>query len=351
IIRPSALGDVCRTVPVLASLRAAYPRATIDWLVQDTFAEAIVAHPALTSVVPFPRARFGWLARRLRLTEILRYLGELRRARYDLVIDCQGLARSGIFAWATRSARRVGYANSPEAAWLAYTDRVHADLSMHAVDRMLALVRAIGVPVTADMRLFAPARALEMIDRDPVLREPFMVVAPTSRWPGKRWPPERFVEVIHRVLDAMNGTGVGAGIGRVVMVGAASERPQCALITRLAASEPRLIDRVGATGVGELMALVARSSLVLGNDSAVLHMAVGFDRPIVGLYGPTHVSRVGPYGRERDVIRHVREGDRIDHKDDASGKALMDRIGVEEVAAAVIARLGSSARRPRAAGT
>src|SRR5437763_17141743 len=51
IIRPSALGDVCRSVPVLASLRRAYPEAEIDWLVQDTFAPAIEHHAALTGVI------------------------------------------------------------------------------------------------------------------------------------------------------------------------------------------------------------------------------------------------------------------------------------------------------------
>lgn len=346
IIRPSALGDVCRTVPVLESLRAAYPDAVIDWLVQDTFADAVVAHPALSSVVPFPRARFGRLARGLRFGEIFRFLGDLRRARYDLVLDCQGLARSGIFAWATRSARRVGYANAAEAAWLAYTHRVHAGERLHSVDRMLRLVRSIGVPVTGHGRLHVPPRAMESLGRDPLAREPYMVIAPTSRWPGKRWPADRYAHVIRRVLDRNTPGSRDAGIARVVVVGAASERAPCGELIRLSESDPRVVDRVGKTGVDDLMALVARSSLVLGNDSAALHMAVGFDRPIVGLYGPTHVSRVGPYGRERDVIQHVREGDRIDHKDDASGKALMDRIGVEEVVAAVLARLRGTASVP-----
>ena len=59
IIRPSALGDVCRSVPVLCSLRGAFPAARIDWLVQDTFADAVSAHPALSNIVTFERARFG----------------------------------------------------------------------------------------------------------------------------------------------------------------------------------------------------------------------------------------------------------------------------------------------------
>ena len=59
VVRPSALGDVCRTVPVVASLRAAFPDARIDWVVQDSFAAAVAAHPAVDEVVAFPRARFA----------------------------------------------------------------------------------------------------------------------------------------------------------------------------------------------------------------------------------------------------------------------------------------------------
>lgn len=93
------------------------------------------------------------------------------------------------------------------------------------------------------------------------------------------------------------------------------------------------------------MALVERASVVLCNDSAVLHMAVGFDRPIVALYGPTLVRRVGPYGRGADVLQHVRQGDRTDHKDLAAGTQLMDRITVREVLAAVLERYSRAGTR------
>jgi ADP-heptose:LPS heptosyltransferase len=94
IIRPSALGDVCRTVPVLASLRRAWPQARIDWLVQDTFMDAIWYHPALTAAVPFPRAGLSADVKRLRLGRVLGWMGRtLREPGYDLVLDCQGLGR------------------------------------------------------------------------------------------------------------------------------------------------------------------------------------------------------------------------------------------------------------------
>ncbi|GJM19135.1 MAG: lipopolysaccharide heptosyltransferase I [Phycisphaeraceae bacterium] len=328
LIRPSALGDVCRTVPVLASLRAAYPNAAIDWLVQDTFVEAIEHHPALRRAVPFDRTGLGRAARRGNLGPALKFMRSLAAEHYDMVIDAQGLGRSALFAWSTRAVRRVGYTNAQEFGWLAYTDRVREPREKHAVDRMLGLLRPLGVGPVRDMRLYPDPQARADVVAEHA--EPFAVLAPTSRWAAKRWPVDRFAELARRLLDA--------GVPKIVVVGAASERAQCRPVLDLAAGSPQVTDRVGSTSIAQLMALISRAKLVVANDSAALHMAVGFDRPTVALFGPTDVSRVGPYRREADVIQHVTPGDPIDHKTDANG-ALMARISVDEVFDACMARL------------
>lgn len=333
IIRPSALGDVCRTAPVLASLRRAYPDATIDWLVRDSFVDAVSAHPALDEAVPFPRGELGRSMARLNPGPSLAWMRGLRRRGYDLVIDAQGLARSGIFTWATRAKRRVGYANAREGAALAYTDRIGVARERHTVDRMLALLEGIGVEVERDMRLYAPAADREAVAGDPRLGAP-VVLAPTSVWPGKRWPIERFARLARRLLDS--------DIAPLVIVGAPGEEDQCRALSEIASTDDRVIDLVGQTSVGRLMAVIETSRLVIASDSAALHMAVGFDRPIVALFGPTRTAQVGPYRRDHDVIQHLEPGDRIDHKHAAAGRALMERISLEEVLAASLSRLAQA---------
>lgn len=335
LIRPSALGDVCRSVPVLASLRARYPHARIDWLVRDVFAQAVSAHPALTGVVEFPRARLRrWWRSPTAASETRAFLAGLRRSRYDLVLDCQGLARSGLFAFATRAEQRIGYADARELGWLGLTRRVEVDPAMHTVDRMLALVEAAGVPVVRDMTLHAPSDAREsMTARLPDAR--YAVLAPTSAWPAKRWPIDRFASLARAMLDE-------GAVERIAVVGGPGERDQCAVLSDLASRDDRITDLVGETSVGELMAVIERAALVVANDSAAVHMAVGFDRPLVALYGPTRVDLVGPYRREADVIQHTREGDRLEHKD-PSTIALMERITVEEVVRASLQRLSAGA--------
>lgn len=332
LIRPSALGDVCRSVPVLASLRAAYPTATIDWLVQDSFAPAISAHPALSGVIPFARKALGHSVKNARPGPALAFLKDLRIRRYDLVVEAQGLARSGLFAFATGAPRRIGFANARELGWLGLTERFPVSASMHSVDRMLELLRLAGVPPVRDMRLYAPEQDRAAVASDTSLAPgSFVLLAPTSRWPGKRWPATRFAELARQLL-ASTATSV-------VIVGSASERDQCGPLLDLATENSRVIDLIGATTVGRLLAIVERSALVVANDSAVLHMAVGFERPLVALYGPTSIDLVGPYQRRADVIQHLEPTDSFDHKDEPTGRRMMDRISVDEVAAAAHARL------------
>jgi lipopolysaccharide heptosyltransferase I len=347
IIRPSALGDVCRTVPVLATLKQHWPGARIDWLVQDSFVAAIEHHPDLHRPVPFPRSALApWWRSPSALDRLLRYLGDLRRVRYDLVLDCQGLLRSGLFALATRAPRRIGYANAEELGWIGLTERVEAPMNEHTVDRMLRLAAAAtGADPVRDMRLYSCP-----VDRATVAADPrlggrrYALIAPTSRWPGKLWPADRFAAVAAALLQERER---GAPrFDAAVVVGAESERGQVAPLLELARRDERVLDLVGRTSVARLMALVESAAVVIANDSAAVHMAVGFDRPIVALYGPTDAARVGPYGRAGSVVQVLRHGDIFDHKDAARGLEMMERISVAMIVQRACAAVGPAAFDP-----
>lgn len=342
LIRPSALGDVCRSVPLLVSLRARWPEASIDWLVRDRFGDAVAHHPDLTAVVPFPRERVD-LSRWWRASaraDMAGFVRSLRGPGYGLVIDAQGLWRSGFFAWVTGAPRRVGFADARELGWLGLTQRVPPGASPHTVDRMLTLVEAAGAPPIADMRLYAAPGDIEWArgalgEADGAAG--IVLLAPTSIWPGKRWPADRFAMVAAELLR------LGAA-GKVVIVGGPGERGQCGPLLELAARDRRVVDLVGRTSVGQLMALVRASALVIANDSAAVHMAVGFDRPLVALYGPTQIELVGPYRREADVIQASAPGGAEGnlHKSDGVGIAAMRAIEPERVLAAALERLSGA---------
>ncbi|MEM6458252.1 MAG: glycosyltransferase family 9 protein [Planctomycetota bacterium] len=282
IVRPSALGDVARTVPCLVSLRKAFPGARIDWLVNAGFVDVVRAHPALDGVVAFDRGRGR---------SVLGLVRELRRRRYDAVFDFQGLARSGLLTWGSGATRRVGDANAREFAPLAYTEKHAIDPARHAADRMLALLEAAGVPRAADFTLHVPpehAGFAETLAPGSSGDGDCLAVAPTAQWGCKCWPGDRYAGLIERAL-------ADGRVAWAAVLSAAHERETLQNQMRAALPET-LHDRVAfpATDVGQMMDVIRGARLLVGNDSAPLHLAVGLGTPTVSLFGPTDPALVGP---------------------------------------------------------
>lgn len=345
IIRPSALGDVCRSVGVLASLRRGFPQAHVAWLVQNDFAAAIEAHPALNEVVGFARQDFArWWRSPRAFAALLRWLRQLRGRGFDLVLDCQGLARSGLMTWMTGADVRVGLRAAREFGWLGYNRRAPSErgaaLPRHSVDEMFLLVRELGIEVEPDLRLYVPAAHSRWWDEQ---RErlgidgTYAVLAPTARWPSKRWPIDRFAQLIEPLHLR--------GFSKCVVIGAPGEADQVQPLCEQQSQSSMLINLVGRATIGQTMAVIARAGLVIANDSAPLHMAVGFERPLVGLYGPTDPEVVGPYGRSDSVVRgyQPRAGETINYKDPKLGDSLMRFISHVAVLQAVDRALASHA--------
>ena len=324
-IRPSALGDVCRSVPVVASLKKQWPAASIDWLVQSEFVEAVSAHPAIEEVIPFQRKDLKRWYFPAGFCKLLWFLKELKSKKYDLVIDGQGLGRSGLFSWATRSPRRIGLASAREFGWLGYTQRVQAGYE-HTVDKMLALSEAAGAQTVRDMQLATSDADREWCEH--LELHQYAVLAPTSRWESKQWPITRFVEVAKHLLER--------GL-HVVVVGAPSETNQIEQLVQL----DGVLNLLPEMTIGRLMAVIENSRIVIANDSAALHIAVGFDRTCIGLFGPTNPAVVGPYQQHGAVIAATVNYDEVHYRDLSLGDHIMRQIRTQEVKDKIDELIGS----------
>src|SRR5262245_50905346 len=101
IIKPSALGDIIHALPVLTALRHGFPQASISWVINRTYAPLLDGHPDLTETLPFERGAVRKRGLWAGLVAVRRFFAELRGRRFDLVLDLQGLFRSGLMVWAT----------------------------------------------------------------------------------------------------------------------------------------------------------------------------------------------------------------------------------------------------------
>ncbi len=336
LIRPSALGDVARSAPVLASLRAAYKDAHIAWLLSEGFEDVVRAHPALSEIVAFPRRRLRrwWTPRGLR--DSFAYCRALR-GRFDLVIDAQGLFRSGIFAWSTGARRRVGFRDAREGGWIFSNERIRIPsdaASQHAVGRMLALLEGARIPAIADARLYTPSDSKERwhdFARKEGVSGKIAILASTSRWASKDWPRERWSELAEALI--------ARGFDRVLYTGTANERTAVAAAMPQGRARQLAIDLAGRIDLGTMMAAIEASELVIANDSAAMHIAAGLQRPLLGLFGPTDPREAAPLHRARSVVTSdasrafLAQGGH--YRDRGLGDALMRTISVESVLAAL----------------
>lgn len=295
IIKPSALGDIIHSLPVLTALRQRYPKAHITWLVNWTYEQLLHGHPDLDATLPFDRGgcrRGLWRA----VWTYARFVRQLREQSFDLVIDLQGLLRSGLFTAVSRAPRRVGFTSAREGSRWCYTDLIPgADrMRVHAVDRYWLVAEALGVG--SGPKVFrvpiAPAErawAQEMLQGCP---RPWLVLGVGARWLTKRWPAEHFAELARR--------GQGRFGGTVLFVGGREETPLAQATA--AGLRGAWRDLTGRTSLPQLAALLALADVMVANDTGPLHLAAALGRPVVAPYTCTRAALTGPYDATGGVV-------------------------------------------------
>jgi len=320
LIKPSALGDVVHTLPVLTKLRARYPDARIDWLITPENAELVRNHPGLSNAVLFARRAYARLTAS-NVASLVSLVREIRTARYDLAVDLHGQFRSAIFCllsgapvrigfdrprkstWQTSSPRRArqtyahGWKGAREGAWVAYTHRIRVPtLNAHAIDRYLWLGDLLGLDDSPpDMTVYispeADIKIRHLREERELVRRPLALLFPGTVWGTKHWHVEGFAEVGKYLL--LSGRDV-------VIAGGPRERLRCQAV---AAACPGAYNLAGQTSLGDLAALIKRAAICVTNDSGPMHLAVALGRPVVSIFGPTDPLWVGPYQRPHAVIR------------------------------------------------
>jgi lipopolysaccharide heptosyltransferase I len=300
IIKPSSLGDIIHSLPVLKALRSTYPEARVSWVVAPAYSSLLKGHPDLEEVLIFQRDAWGRLVRLPKTAlEVARLVGQLRSRRFDMVIDLQGLLRSALLGWASGSSRRIGLANAREHSPLFYSEKVRVpEGPIHAVERYMMVAQAVtgrSHPVDFPLGLTEEdhARAEDFLKQSGLGHgRPFVVLSPGARWSSKRWGTERFSALGQKMRGSL---GV-----EVVLLGAPQER--------------KLVEEVGrgldgapvATFVSlrQAAALLSRARLMVTNDSGAMHLAAAAGCSVVALFGPTDHRLTGPYGPGHVVVRH-----------------------------------------------
>ncbi|MGB6974188.1 MAG: glycosyltransferase family 9 protein, partial [Terracidiphilus sp.] len=220
VVRLGAMGDILHALPAVTALRRAHPDWQIDWVVEPRWSPLLAAVGARGRETSGPHPRQPLVDRLLFArtkdwrrapfgSSTLRELGALRRdlrkARYDAVLDLQGALRSAVIARLTGSLRRIGEAEPRErAARRFYTDRI-ATTGAHVIEQDLELASAVAgdeLRAVSPLLPFDPeaeAFAEELFARSP--ERPAILLNPGAGWGAKRWPVERYAAVAHALVN------------------------------------------------------------------------------------------------------------------------------------------------------
>lgn len=299
LIRPDHLGDLLFTTPALHRVRQVWPHAAITALVGPWGQPILAGHPALDNILtlPFPGftrqpAANPWAPYRLLATEA----ALLRAGQFDLALILRRDHWWG--AWLARRAhipRRIGFAFPECIPFL--TTAVPYNPQRHEVEQNLALVAAAsGQPEMAPAPLHfsvppaAAAWAETWLAGRSLADRPLVALLPGAGAAVKLWRAEAWADLAR----ALQATGafplLAGGAGEVAL----------AQTINANLSQP-LPSAVGETSLGQLAALLQRSTLAIGLDSGPMHLAVALGVRTIHLYGPVSAASFGPWG---DPARH-----------------------------------------------
>ncbi len=272
VIRMGAMGDILHALPAVASLRAAGFRMT--WIVKPQFRELLDGGGAAEEIVEMRRGSLGGLVASIR---------EMRRRRFDLAVDFQGLLQSAVVARLSRAPRILGFDRNllrEPAAALFYHERVRS-AAEHVIEQNLDLAVAAG----------ARQRALEFPlpegrEEGELPRGAFVLASPFAGWGSKQWPLERWLELASLVRSDLG----------------------LPLVFNIAPGQAGRLGKSGDFGVhvssiAGLIHATRRAAAVAGVDSGPMHLTAALGRPGVAIYGPTDPRRNGPFSPAIRVLR------------------------------------------------
>ncbi len=296
ILKFFGMGSILLSGPAWKALRARHPGARLTLLTfrsNEPLARAMTVFDEVWTVDPSRPVRM--------IADAARLAWRLARRRFDAVLDVEFFSNlSALVAWLARARVLAGFASVKHLRSGLYDLRVPFGTQGHVTSSFLEMARALGYEgelPTFDGVLCAPAPLPERLEglargagRDTSAERPVIAVAPEAGelFRHRRWPAENYV----RLIGALSET-YGA---RILLLGAPADR---AYVCAVDAALPASVDRVnlaGETSVPEILSLLPRVDLYIGNDGGLLHLAGASGAPTVSFFGPESPRLYGPVG-------------------------------------------------------
>lgn len=278
VVKLSALGDLFHALPAVHSLKVGLD-ADIDWITHDQYVELVGCFKDVSKVIAFHRNSF--------FRNLGSFTEELRRSKYDYVIDMQGLIKSALVTMVARGGRKIGPSFCREGTCFLYGETAgNMNKERHAVEENMDVVRYLGVNV------LPPVFPVEFPEVSLGGDRKKIGIVPVSRWQTKNWPARCYADVMKRLSNVHNAA--------FYLMGGPEDAEVCNMIV-----EESGVDAVNMAGTMSLVrtgGVIKEMDLLISNDSGPVHMAVAVQTPTLVIFGPTDPGRTGPYGEGHRVL-------------------------------------------------
>lgn len=294
LVKTSSLGDVVHTFPALAEAKQAIPELTVDWVVEEAFAELVQINPLVNRVLPVAWRRWRRVLGRLATwREIKKFKGALKETHYDLVVDAQGLLKSACIG-RMAGGRLVGYdKSSAREAWAScfYQQGFHVDKNKHAVLRTRELLsKILNYPLQEH-----PPRVQLRNKQSPGSQQPSLFLLHGTTWATKHWPTAHWIELAKLAL--------AAGFSVQTTWGNGFEQQQAELMQR-AVPKIEVLPKMGLAPLAEKLASIDGAIAV---DTGLAHLVASLGVPSLSLYGPTDPKRTGTIGYQQHHLSSTKD--------------------------------------------
>ncbi|WP_233198761.1 MULTISPECIES: glycosyltransferase family 9 protein [Luteimonas] len=300
LLRLSALGDVTHVLPLIHTLRTAWPDVALTWVIGKGEQRLLDGLPGVEFLVYDKKTGLAGM-RALRRT--------LAGRRFDALLQMQVAARANLLSAFLPARRRIGYdrARSKDLHGLFINERIPDRPGIHVLDALGSFCEPLGLrqtevvwdamPVPADAHAWAAAQW-------PDDATPTLMLSPCSSHVRRNWLPERYAAVADHAAAAG---------WRIVLCGGRSAPERATTDAILGAMQAPALDLVGKDTLKQLPALLARAQLLMTPDSGPMHIANAMGTKVLGLHAASNPARSGPYSDRRFCV---------DRYDDAARKYL-----------------------------
>jgi ADP-heptose:LPS heptosyltransferase len=287
VIKLRAIGDVLLSTPVLKNLRHNFKDAEIDFLTEPPSREIIEGNPFVDDLIIFDR-------RDKSLSSFL----NLRRKKYDLVIDLFCNPRSALMTFTSGARYRVGYAFKGRS--YAYNIKLKPRKEVHHnVEFNLDALRSLGLEIV-DKNPYLPIDesaekfAEKFFDENDLDNKLTVALIPVGTWETKRWELKKFAELGDIIAKNFNAE-------ILIIWGNEKEFEEAITISSLINAKPIIPPR---TSLKQLSAILKRCSFAIANDSGPMHISAVVGTPTLGIFGPTNPYAQGPFGEKHLWVRN-----------------------------------------------